>query len=55
MSTTCLLQNPVLTGFHPDPSVCRVGRDCYLDLAPVFAQQGARADIVSFDLNKNAL
>ena len=23
-------QNPVLPGFHPDPSVCRVGRDFYL-------------------------
>lgn len=25
-----MLQNPVLTGFHPDPSVCRVGRDYFL-------------------------
>ena len=23
-------QNPILTGFHPDPSVCRVGEDFYL-------------------------
>ncbi len=23
-------RNPVLAGFHPDPSVCRVGRDFYL-------------------------
>ncbi|MEK7475727.1 MAG: glycoside hydrolase family 43 protein [Candidatus Coatesbacteria bacterium] len=23
-------RNPVLSGFHPDPSVCRVGRDFYL-------------------------
>jgi xylan 1,4-beta-xylosidase len=23
-------RNPVLSGFHPDPSVCRVGRDYYL-------------------------
>jgi beta-xylosidase len=23
-------QNPVLPGFHPDPSVCRVGSDYYL-------------------------
>ena len=22
--------NPVLPGFHPDPSVCRVGEDFYL-------------------------
>jgi xylan 1,4-beta-xylosidase len=22
--------NPVIPGFHPDPSVCRVGDDCYL-------------------------
>jgi beta-xylosidase len=25
-----LTQNPVLPGFHPDPSVCRVGEDYYL-------------------------
>src|SRR5258708_1445023 len=24
------LKNPILTGFHPDPSVCRVGEDFYL-------------------------
>ena len=23
-------QNPVIPGFHPDPSVCRVGEDYYL-------------------------
>src|SRR5581483_5424664 len=23
-------QNPILTGFHPDPSICRVGEDFYL-------------------------
>jgi alpha-N-arabinofuranosidase len=23
-------QNPILPGFHPDPSICRVGRDYYL-------------------------
>jgi alpha-N-arabinofuranosidase len=23
-------QNPILTGFHPDPSICRVGSDFYL-------------------------
>ena len=23
-------QNPVIPGFHPDPSVCRVGDDYYL-------------------------
>ncbi len=28
MPTT--FRNPVLPGFHPDPSVCRVGRDFYL-------------------------
>ncbi|MDD4736997.1 MAG: family 43 glycosylhydrolase, partial [Kiritimatiellae bacterium] len=22
--------NPILPGFHPDPSICRVGRDYYL-------------------------
>jgi len=25
-----IYRNPVLPGFHPDPSVCRVGRDFYL-------------------------
>ncbi|AHC15870.1 glycoside hydrolase family 43 protein [Salinispira pacifica] len=25
-----LIQNPVLTGFHPDPSICRVGDDFYI-------------------------
>lgn len=25
-----LIRNPVLTGFHPDPSICRVGDDFYL-------------------------
>lgn len=24
------LTNPVIPGFHPDPSVCRVGDDYYL-------------------------
>jgi len=23
-------QNPIIPGFHPDPSVCRVGKDFYL-------------------------
>ena len=23
-------QNPILPGFHPDPSICRVGDDFYL-------------------------
>lgn len=22
--------NPILPGFHPDPSICRVGEDYYL-------------------------
>lgn len=25
-----LIHNPILTGFHPDPSICRVGDDYYL-------------------------
>lgn len=25
-----IYQNPILSGFHPDPSVCRVGEDYYL-------------------------
>ncbi|OXS72907.1 family 43 glycosylhydrolase, partial [Domibacillus enclensis] len=24
------IQNPVLTGFNPDPSICRVGDDYYI-------------------------
>jgi xylan 1,4-beta-xylosidase len=24
------LQNPILPGFHPDPSLCRVGEDYYI-------------------------
>jgi len=27
---TSIIQNPVLTGFNPDPSICRVGDDYYL-------------------------
>ena len=23
-------QNPIIKGFHPDPSICRVGEDYYL-------------------------
>lgn len=23
-------ENPILPGFHPDPSICRVGEDFYL-------------------------
>jgi alpha-N-arabinofuranosidase len=29
-SATITYQNPVITGFYPDPSVCRVGNDYYL-------------------------
>ena len=29
-------QNPVIPGFHPDPSVCRVGDDYYLKLTIIF-------------------
>jgi xylan 1,4-beta-xylosidase len=27
---TMLIQNPILRGFHPDPSICRVGDDYYI-------------------------
>ena len=27
---TELLRNPVMSGFYPDPSICRVGEDFYL-------------------------
>ncbi|MEU5883272.1 glycoside hydrolase family 43 protein [Spirillospora sp. NPDC047279] len=30
LSVTKRFQNPVLPGFHPDPSICRVGEDFYL-------------------------
>ena len=25
-----MIQNPILSGFYPDPSLCRVGEDFYL-------------------------
>ena len=25
-----IIQNPILTGFNPDPSICRVGEDYYI-------------------------
>jgi xylan 1,4-beta-xylosidase len=25
-----MIQNPILPGFNPDPSICRVGRDYYI-------------------------
>jgi xylan 1,4-beta-xylosidase len=25
-----MIQNPILPGFHPDPSICRVGKDYYI-------------------------
>lgn len=25
-----MIENPILTGFNPDPSICRVGDDCYI-------------------------
>ena len=30
MSKEKMYQNPILPGFYPDPSVCRVGEDFYL-------------------------
>lgn len=30
MTATATFRNPILPGFHPDPSVCRVGSDYYL-------------------------
>ena len=27
---TTLMKNPILKGFYPDPSICRVGEDYYL-------------------------
>ncbi len=29
-SKLCKYQNPIIKGFHPDPSICRVGDDYYL-------------------------
>jgi len=28
--STCTFTNPILAGFYPDPSICRVGKDYYL-------------------------
>ena len=25
-----MIRNPILRGFHPDPSICRVGNDYYI-------------------------
>jgi beta-xylosidase len=25
-----MIQNPIIPGFHPDPSICRVGKDYYI-------------------------
>ena len=25
-----LIQNPIIPGFHPDPSICRVGNDDFI-------------------------
>jgi len=30
MSSSCLIENPILRGFNPDPSICRVGEDYYI-------------------------
>jgi len=30
MQTTKMIRNPILPGFYPDPSICRVGNDFYL-------------------------
>lgn len=27
---TATFKNPIISGFHPDPSICRVGNDYYL-------------------------
>jgi xylan 1,4-beta-xylosidase len=29
-SSNIKITNPVLPGFHPDPSICRVGDDFYI-------------------------
>ena len=30
-----VLKNPIIPGFYPDPSICRVGEDYYLVYAPI--------------------
>ena len=30
MATVRKLKNPIIPGFYPDPSICRVGDDFYL-------------------------
>ena len=47
-------QNPIIPGFHPDPSVCRVGEDyylvnssfCYFPGVPLFHSK----DLVNWEL-----
>ena len=29
-SVDAQLRNPIIPGFHPDPSICRVGNDYYI-------------------------
>lgn len=52
-------RNPVIPGFHPDPSICRVGRDyylvtstfCYFPAVPVFHSR----DLVHWERIGNCL
>ena len=37
----CTFNNPIMPGFYPDPSVCRVGEDFYL----VKAAEGASREL----------
>ena len=35
------IQNPILKGFYPDPSICRVGEDYYLSKLQFFLFSGS--------------
>ena len=40
------IQNPILRGFHPDPSIVRVGRDYYIATSTFEWWPGRGASII---------
>ena len=49
-----MIQNPILPGFNPDPSICRVGRDYYIATSTFEWYPGVQihhsTDLVNWDL-----
>jgi len=49
-----MIENPILRGFHPDPSICRVGRDYYIATSTFEWYPGVRihhsTDLVNWEL-----